>query len=85
MPRGNKRDEEKAKRARESLIETIAKINDLEPTLGGKWKTNMVAYYTNRLAELVLYQSGFRNPSQAAIAAIQAGIYESLDIPSGLE
>lgn len=66
--------EEKAKRARDVLIETIAKIDDLEPTLGGKWKIAMVEYYSNRLAELLLYQAGFQDPSKAAVVAVRLGI-----------
>ena len=62
-------------------METIAKIADVEPMLGGKWQTNMVAYYTRRLAELVLRQSGFNHPSEEAIVSVQHGIYDSLEIP----
>tara|TARA_Y100000310_G_scaffold319672_1_gene375227 strand:+ start:598 stop:939 length:342 start_codon:yes stop_codon:yes gene_type:complete len=79
MPRETKRADEKAIKARESLITTIAKIHDLEPTLGGKWKTKMENYYISRLAGLILYQSGFSNPSPEAQAAIEIGIRRSLD------
>ena len=78
MPRGSKRAEAKAERARSVLIETIAKISDLEPTLGGKWRRKMVDYYVGRLAELLLYQSGFDNPSKDAIEEVSVGIRSSL-------
>lgn len=74
--------EEKQRRARESLIQTIAKINDLEPTLGGKWRANMVAYYVNRLAELVLYQSGFNTPTVQAVQVVELSIRNMLELES---
>ena len=77
---GRLSNEAKAEKARQSLIETIAAIDDLEPTLGGKWKRGMVAYYTNRLAELLLYQSGVSHPSKIAVEAGQAGLYASLGV-----
>lgn len=67
---GRPSDEEKQRRARESLIQTIAKIHDLEPTLGGKWRRNMEIYYIRRLAELVLYQLGFNDPTERATLAL---------------
>ena len=70
--------EEKAARARQTLIDTIAKIDDLEPTLGGKWKRNMLLYYYHRLAELVLYQCGFSHPSEVAVNCVASGIEASL-------
>ena len=76
-------DEERREKARNVLMETIAKIADLEPTLGGKWQKNMVSYYTRRLAELVLFQSGFNHPSEEAIVSTQRAIYDSLEIPFG--
>lgn len=79
MPRGSKRADAKAEKARQTLIETIAKIYDLEPTLGGKWRANMVTYYVNCLAELLLYQSGFRNPTQEALAEVANGIRSTLE------
>lgn len=82
MPRGTKRAEAKAEKARQVLIGTIAKINDLEPTLGGKWIQGMVDYYTMRLAELLLYQSGFLHPSLAAIVAVQVSIRGLLETES---
>lgn len=73
----------KAEKARQVLIDTIAKISDLEPTLGGKWQRNMVRYYQNRLAVLLLYQCGFRNPSQYAIAYLTDRIADTLDQNGG--
>lgn len=75
---GRLTNEEKATKARQVLIETIAKIADLEPTLGGKWKRGMLDYYCGRLAELVLYQSGFVRPSLQAIEVIKRGIENTL-------
>ena len=79
---GRLSNEAKAERARQSLIQTIAAIEDLEPTLGGKWRKGMLNYYTNRLAELVLYQCGFRQPSINAIKVLQSEIV-SLLLPDG--
>lgn len=72
--------EAKAERAREVLIKTIASIDDLEPTLGGKWKQGMLDYYCDRLAELVLFQSGFNHPSANAMYSVKLGIMASLGI-----
>ena len=41
----------KEAKAREILIGTIAKIYDLEPALGGKWRLGMLRHYSNTLAE----------------------------------
>ncbi len=71
---GRLSNEAKAEKARESLIQTIAKIHNLEPTLGAKWRANMVTYYVDRLAELLLYQSGFSQPSKLAIRAMATQI-----------
>lgn len=75
---GRLSNEAKAEKARQSLIETIAKIDDLDPILGGKWKRNMLTYYVNRLAELVVFQSGFSNPSSLAIETVASGIRDTL-------
>lgn len=77
---GRLSNEAKAEKARQSLIQTIAAIDDLEPTLGGKWKTGMLTYYVSRLAELVLYQSGFKHPSEPAIEQMRVRIYDVLEI-----
>lgn len=75
---GRLSNEAKAERARASLIKTIASIDDLEPTLGGKWKAGMLSYYVNRLAELLLYQSGFNTPSGLSIRAMADQIWSLL-------
>ena len=75
---GRLTNEEKAAKNVQSLIETIAKIDDLEPTLGGKWKSKMLDYYVGCLANLILYQSGFSNPSFEAKASVSSGIYATL-------
>lgn len=83
---GRLSNEAKAEKARQSLIKTIAEIDDLEPILGGKWKRGMLTYYVNRLAELVLYQSGFSDPSGPAIQAMARVIRREVledDINSG--
>ncbi len=59
--------ETKAERARQVLVDTILKLDDVEPVLGGKWKSRMIEYYVNRLAILLLYQSGFSSPSSLAV------------------
>lgn len=76
-------DEERREKARNVLVETIAKIADLEPVLGGKWRSGMLDYYSHRLAELVLYQSGFEHPSREAVEAIRIRIYDL--ISEGIE
>ncbi len=75
---GRLSNEAKAEKARQSLIKTIASIDDLEPTLGGKWKAGMLDYYVRRLAELLLYQSGFKRPSREGIEAMERGIRDTL-------
>lgn len=77
MPRRKKADREK--KARESLIKTIAKIHNLEPTLGAKWRENMLVYYVDRLAELLLHQSGFRVTTPYGIREMAAHIRRILD------
>lgn len=67
-------------RSREKLIVVIAKINDLEPTMGGKWRRNMLSFYIACLAELVLHQSGFVNPTKAAMEPIEAEIRDLFDL-----
>ena len=76
---GRKSNETKQAEARETLIQTIAKIQALEPTLGGKWQAKMVLYYRSRLAELVLRQCGFSAPSALAISNIADRISDILD------
>lgn len=71
--------EAKAEKARQSLIITITKIHDLEPTLGRKWREGMLDYYTIRLAELVLYQLGFTNPSALAVKTLSDEISAILE------
>lgn len=72
--------EQKQARARQSLIKTIAKIYDLEPTLGRNWRANMLSYYIDRLAELVLYQLGFENVAERAIQALADEIRDVLEV-----
>ena len=76
---GRLTNEQKAAKNIQGLIETIAKINDLDPILGGKWKTKMLDYYINCLAKLILFQSGFSDPTREATASIDAGIRRSLE------
>ena len=67
--------------AREKLLVTIRKISELEPILGGKWRTGMLEYYVSCLASLVLYQSGAENPTAKAVELVSAYIYESISEP----
>lgn len=75
---GRLTNEEKGARNIQALIETIAKINDLDPILGGKWKKKMVDYYVDCLSKLILYQAGFPNPTLAATTVVEAGIRVTL-------
>ncbi len=68
---GRLTDEARREKARNSLVETITKINDLEPTMGGKWKASMVRYYRHRLAELLLYQVGVVEYSPGVIKEVE--------------
>ena len=77
---GRLTDEERREKARNVLMATIAKIADLEPVLGGKWRSRMLDYYTHRLAELVLYQSGFEHPSSEALEAVVSSVENILEI-----
>ena len=64
--------EEKGDRKRTAqamLIGTLCKIDDLDPVLGGKWKRGMLKYYSERLAELVLFDAGVTEPLPSEIVA----------------
>ena len=65
-------------KARQTLINTIAKIYDLEPTLGGKWRLGMLRYYSNTLAELMLTQMGIDDLSPINIAMMGQELLQSI-------
>jgi len=69
---------DKEREARGRLVATIAKISDLQPTMGGKWRESMLRYYYSRLAELILYQQGIDYPVREAINHLAAHMREVL-------
>jgi hypothetical protein len=73
-----KKKADKERDARGRLVSTIAKIADLEPTMGGKWRESMLRYYYSRLAELMLYQQGIDYPVRAAIDHLASHMREVL-------
>ena len=70
--------QEQEEKARQTLINTIAKIYDLEPTLGGKWRQGMLRYYSNTLAELMLSQMGIEDLSPINIAMMGQELLQSI-------
>jgi hypothetical protein len=60
----------KEREARQVLVGTIAKIQSLEPVLGGTWREGMLKHYYAKLAELMLYQSGVDHPNDANISRL---------------
>jgi len=68
----------KEREARGRLVATIAKISDLEPTMGGKWRESMLRYYYSRLAELMLYHQGIDYPSPTAIDNLSLHLRKAL-------
>ena len=58
-----------ADRQRASLIKTITKIREMDPELGRKWQRNMLKYYYERLAELMLRQTIGAEPTSEAVVA----------------
>lgn len=75
---GRPSNETKNARARETIIQTIAKLYDSDPALGGKWREHMVLYYLGRLGELVLRNAGFENPAVYAITYMAGYLREIL-------
>tara|TARA_Y100000310_G_scaffold341015_1_gene438770 strand:+ start:413 stop:664 length:252 start_codon:yes stop_codon:yes gene_type:complete len=57
-------------KTREILIKTICSIDDLDPLMGGKWKSGMLRYYSERLAELLLRQVGEEEPDPYAVTLL---------------
>jgi len=74
-----KKKAEKEARAREILVSTIAKIQDLDPVHGGKWRKGMLRHYYERLAELMLYQQGIDEPNSLSIVVLAERLREALD------
>ena len=68
----------KEAKAREILIGTIAKIYDLEPTLGGKWRLGMLRHYSNTLAELIFAQMGVEDVSPMNIHMMGQELLETI-------
>ncbi len=71
--------ETKEREARETLVSTIAKIQDLEPTHGGKWREGMLRHYYEKLAELMIYQQGVDYPNQENISFLALRLRDALD------
>ncbi len=69
---------QKEREAREVIVTTIAKIQSLEPTHGGKWREGMLRHYYDRLAELMLYQQGLDHPDRNSISSLAVRLREQL-------
>ena len=69
---------QKERAAREVIVTTIAKIQSLEPTHGGKWREGMLKHYYDRLAELMLYQQGLDHPDRNSISSLAVRLREQL-------
>ena len=70
---------DKEARARTVLVSTIAKIQDLDPVHGGKWREGMLRHYYERLAELMLYQQGIDAPNELSIRVLAERLRDALD------
>lgn len=71
---GRLTDEARREKARDTLVGTLAKIVDTDPTLGEKWQNAMVRYYVGLLAELLLRQSGITEISPSVKAHMESQI-----------
>ena len=69
---------QKEREAREVIVTTIAKIQSLEPTHGGKWREGMLKHYYDRLAELMLYQQGLDHPDRNSISSLAVSLRDQL-------
>ena len=69
---------QKEREARSVLVSTIAKIQSLEPTHGGKWREGMLVHYYDRLAELMLYQQGLDQPARLSISSLASRLRDEL-------
>jgi len=69
---------QKEREAREVIVTTIAKIQSLEPTHGGKWREGMLKHYYDRLAELMLYQKGLDHPDRNSISSLAVRLRDQL-------
>jgi|TARA_Y100000296_G_scaffold23998_1_gene28355 hypothetical protein len=69
---------QKEREAREVIVTTIAKIQSLEPTHGGKWREGMLKHYYDRLAELMLYQQGLDHPDRNSISSLAVRLRDQL-------
>ena len=69
---------QRREKARKTLIETIAKIYDTDPTLGRKWQSGMVNYYIGRLAELLIQQSGIEESTPQLIEYFKSELMKIL-------
>ena len=74
-----KKRSDKEARARAVLVSTIAKIQDLDPVHGGKWRAGMLKHYYDRLAELMLYQQGIDAPNELSIRVLAERLRDALD------
>jgi len=70
---------EAQEKARRTLITTLCKISDLDPTLGGKWKRGMLRYYAERLAEVMLVEAGSKEPSPRDVEAMAERILDLVE------
>jgi len=66
-------------KARWTLINTLCKISDLDPTLGGKWKRGMLRYYAERLAEVMLVEAGSKEPTARDVEVMAERILDLVE------
>lgn len=75
---GRLSDLQRREKARNTLIQTVAKIYETDPTLGRKWQAGMVNYYIGRLAELLIQQSGIEESTPELIEYFQTELMKIL-------
>jgi len=66
-------------KARLTLINTLCKISDLDPTLGGKWKRGMLRYYAERLAEVMIAEEGHGEYPPEAVYVVAEKVLDLLE------
>ena len=81
---GRKSKAQKQSQARITLIQTLCKIQALDPVLGGRWQDGMVRYYSERLGELLLVQAGLSEPPRELVIEVSEYVRYAL-ATDGLE
>ena len=70
---------EREAKARQKFIDLLCQINDTDPTMGAKWREGMLKYYSERLAELMLFQQGSDKPDQFVIELLAHELRSNLE------